>query len=438
MSYKLKSPVFDLILCISDAVDSISPQLADYHRRTAYLAYQLGRQYGLPVARCKALAIAAALHDIGATALKERLNLLNFDTKVSADHKEVHDVHAEVGYLLISSYPAFATAAEIVRFHHVNWRDGAGKLSMGLPVPVESHILHLADRVTVQIDPRKEVLSQVRSICNRVKRKSGEDFMPEVVDAFVRLAEKDFIWFDMVSPSVDISLWKELDWDVISLEGAEFLDLSRFFCRLVDFKSPFTATHSSRVAACGQALAELAGFSMLDQRLISLCGYLHDIGKLCVPLEILDKPAALSTEESAVMRHHAYYTNHILKRIGVFENVRVWSSYHHERLDGSGYPYQLKGEELTTGSRIIAIADVFTAVSEDRPYRSAKNNFDVMDVMNDMARKGMLDTRLVRLLGSRVSEISALMAAAEFSATQEYQEFIDRRTRYLDFVRTGE
>ena len=177
---------------------------------------------------------------------------------------------------------------------------------------------------------------------------------------------------------------------------------------------------------------------MLDQRLISLCGYLHDIGKLCVPLEILDKPAALSTEESAVMRHHAYYTNHILKRIGVFENVRVWSSYHHERLDGSGYPYQLKGEELTTGSRIIAIADVFTAVSEDRPYRSAKNNFDVMDVMNDMARKGMLDTRLVRLLGSRVSEISALMAAAEFSATQEYQEFIDRRTRYLDFVRTGE
>jgi len=452
MSYKLKSPVFDLILCISDAVDSISPQLADHHRRTAYLAYQLGRQFGLPVARCKELAIAAALHDIGATALKERLNLLNFDTKVSADHNavyaahnavyathnEVSAVHAEVGYLLISNYPAFALAAEIVRFHHVNWNDGAGKLNMGLSVPVESHILHLAERVAVQIDPRKEVLSQVRSITNRVKRKSGDDFMPEVVDAFLRLAEKDFIWFDMVSPSADIALWNDLDWDVISLEGAEFLELSRFFCRLVDFKSPFTATHSSRVAVCGQALAELSGFSMLDQRLISLCGYLHDIGKLCVPLEILDKPAALSTEESAVMRHHAYYTNHILKRIGVFENVRVWSSYHHERLDGSGYPYQLKGEELTTGSRIIAIADVFTAVSEDRPYRSARNDIDVMDVMNDMARKGLLDARLIKLLGSRVHEINALMAEAEFSASRDYHEFIDRRTRYMDFVRAGE
>ena len=183
MSYKLKSPVFDLILCIADAVDLISPQMADQHRRTAYLAFQLGRQYGLPVARCKELAIAAALHDIGATALKERLELLNFEPKISTDH-------AEIGYLLISGYPAFSKAAEIVRFHHVNWQDGAGRISMGLPVPVESHILHLADRVTVLVDSGKEVLAQVRGICNRVKRKSGDDFMPEVVDAFLRLPKK--------------------------------------------------------------------------------------------------------------------------------------------------------------------------------------------------------------------------------------------------------
>lgn len=430
MSNRLKSPVFDLILCISDAVDLISPHVADHHRRTAYLAYQLGRQYGLSSARCKDLAIAAALHDIGATSLKERLELLNFETKASSGH-------AETGYLLISGYPAFSKAAEIVRFHHVNWDDSAGGVNMGLQVPVESHILHLADRVTVLVDPRKEVLSQVRSICNRIKRKSGDEFMPEVVDAFLRLAEKDFIWFDMISPSTDIAVWRDLDWDVISLEGSEFLDLARFFCRLVDFKSPFTATHSSRVAACSRALAELAGFSLLDQRQILLCGYLHDIGKLCVPLEILDKPAALSNEEYAIMRHHAYYTNHILKRVGVFENVRVWSSYHHERLDGSGYPYQLKGDELTTGSRIIAIADVFTAVSEDRPYRLARNNIDVMDVMNDLTRKGQLDARLTRLLGTRFEEISAMMAATEFKATQEYQEFTDRRTRFLNFAQTG-
>ena len=241
----------------------------------------------------------------------------------------------------------------------------------------------------------------------------------------------------MISPSADIDLWKELDWDVISLEGLEFLELSRFIARLIDFKSPFTATHSNRVAACGQALAELAGFSILDQRMISLCGYLHDIGKLCVPLEILDKPAALSNEESKVMRHHAYSTNHILRRMGVFENVRIWSSYHHERLDGSGYPYQLRGDDLPTGSRIVAVADVFTAVSENRPYRSARNNFDVMDVMYDLARKGLLDARLIKLLGGRFDEVNAVVAAAELRATHDYQEFIDRRSKYLDFARSG-
>jgi HD-GYP domain-containing protein (c-di-GMP phosphodiesterase class II) len=248
------------------------------------------------------------------------------------------------------------------------------------------------------------------------------------------LAEKDYLWFDMVSPNADIALWHNLDWDIISLEGNEFLELARFFCRIVDFKSPFTSTHSSGVAACGQALAELAGFSILDQRLIYLSGFLHDIGKLCVPSEILEKPAKLSVEENAVMRHHSYYTNHILKRMGVFDNIRVWSAYHHERLDGSGYPYQLKADELPQGARIIAIADVFAALTEDRPYRAGMRQTDVMNTLIEMAQKGMLDARLVKLLGSRFEEICALVLQTERSAAQDYQKFVDRRTRFLEFV----
>ncbi len=318
---------------------------------------------------------------------------MTFEARDSLDH-------AEIGYLLISGFRSFGKPAEIVRYHHTPWNDGRGQESLGLPVPVESHILHLADRVAVLIDPRKELLAQVPNISNRIRRKSGSVFMPEIVDAFLTLAGKDYIWYDLVSSSVDISLWHNMDWEVISLEGDEFLDMARFFCRIVDYKSPFTATHSSGVAACARYLAELAGFSPHDQRLIYLSGYLHDIGKLCVPSEILQKPAALSNEEYSVMRHHAYYTNHILKRVGVFENIRIWSSYHHERLDGSGYPYQLKAEDLPTGARIVAIADVFTAISEDRPYRVGKQQFEVMDVLENLSRRGKLDSPLVKLVQS--------------------------------------
>ncbi|HEY3310871.1 MAG TPA: HD domain-containing phosphohydrolase [Anaerolineales bacterium] len=428
MPYQLKSSLFDLILCISDAVDLISPYVADHHRRVAYLSFQLGRQYGLPLQRCKDLAIAAALHDIGAISLSERLDMLNFETEKSMNH-------SEVGYLLISGLQSFTRAAEIVRFHHTYWADGAGSSSMGLPVPVESHILHLADRVSVLVEPRQEVLSQVKGILTRVKRKTGSMFMPEIVDAFFALAEKDYLWFDLVSPSTDITLWHSLDWDVISLEGNEFLELARFFCRLVDFKSPYTAAHSSGVAACGQALAELAGFSLLDQRLIYLSGYLHDIGKLCVPSEILEKPSTLSRDEYAVMRHHSYYTNHILKRVGVFENIRIWSAYHHERLDGSGYPYHLKEDELPVGSRIIAIADVFTAITEDRPYREGLHKENVMGVLTSQANRNKLDARLVKLLGTRFEEISELVLRAESVAMEDYRSFAERRNKFIEAVR---
>jgi HD-GYP domain-containing protein (c-di-GMP phosphodiesterase class II) len=423
---KMKSSLFDLIVCISDAVDLISPYLANHHRRVAYLSYQLARQYGLPNQRCKDLAIAASLHDVGALSLKERLDMLNFETERSLQH-------AELGYLLISGLKPFLKAADIVRFHHTYWDDGAGNESMGLPVPVESHILFLADRVSILINPREEVLSQVDNIVRQVERKSGSMFMPDVVDAFLELAEKNFIWFDLVSPTMDNAILRDLDWDVISLDGDELLDLAKFFCRIVDFKSPFTASHSSGVATAAQALAGMAGFSLLDQRLMYISGYMHDIGKLCVPSEIIEKPSALSSEESAVMRHHSYYTNHILQRVGVFDNIRTWSAYHHERLDGSGYPYHLKAIDLSEGARITAIADVFTAMMEDRPYRSGLQNQDGLREISEMAKKGLLDERLVGLLTSRFDEISALVLEAENLVGREYQEFIDRRTRYLEF-----
>lgn len=431
MPYKPTIPLFDLILCISDAVDLISPSVADYHRRIAYFAYQLARQVGLSSHRCREIAIAAALHDVGAITLRERLDLLKFEI-------EKPSYHAEIGYLMISGFGRFNKAAEMVRFHHTAWNDGAGSVSMGLPVPIESHILHLADRAFVLIDPRKEILSQVKGNVNRIERKTGSQFMPDVVDAFLELSKRDYFWFDLVAPSQDISLWRELDFGTISLEGEEFLEMARFFSRLVDYKSPYTATHSSAVAVCAQFLAELAGFPANQQRQAHLAGYLHDIGKLCVPAEILIKPSALSKDEFAIMRHHSYYTNHILKRMGVVDAVRVWCAYHHERLDGSGYPYQLKADDLPEGARILAIADVFTAVSEDRPYRAGMQKSHVMEVMNDLAHRGLLDARLVQLLGSQFDVISARLLETERGAGHEYERFVERRGKYLDTLNPAE
>lgn len=419
MPYRVSTNLFDLILCISDAVDLVSPMVSEHHRRVAYLSFQIGRQYGLSRQRCKELAIAAALHDIGALSLRERIDMLSFELDETWQH-------ADVGYLLLSGLERFRVSADIVRFHHVHWNDGAGKEKHGQPVSIESHILHLADRIAVLIDPRKEVLAQARQIRRTLQQKSGSMFMPEILDAFYAVAEKDYLWFDLVAPSSDITVWRDLDWDVISLQGDEFLELAQFFCRIVDFKSPFTATHSSGVAACARVMSEMIGFSNFDQRLMYMAGYLHDLGKLCVPSEILEKPAKLSSDEFAVMRHHSYYTNHILQRVGVLDTVRVWSAYHHERLDGSGYPYHLKAADLSQGSRILAVADVFTAVMENRPYRAGMPKAEGLQVVNDLARTGKLDGDLVKLLNKRFDEIVTSALDAESLASKAYQSFSER------------
>ncbi|MCJ7690936.1 MAG: HD domain-containing protein [Clostridiaceae bacterium] len=104
--------------------------------------------------------------------------------------------------------------------------------------------------------------------------------------------------------------------------------------RLVDFKSRFTASHSSSVAACSETIAKYAGFSKNQAKIIKYAGYLHDLGKLAIPTEILEKPGPLSKEEFDLMRTHAYHTNRVLANVSGFETIRQWGSLHHEKLNG--------------------------------------------------------------------------------------------------------
>ena len=107
-------------------------------------------------------------------------------------------------------------------------------------------------------------------------------------------------------------------------------------------------------------------------------GYLHDLGKIAVPSRILDKPAPPSQHEWAVLREHTYHTFRVLDTIGGMPQISEWAAFHHERLDGTGYPFGHEGKDLTLGARIMAVADIFTAVTEDRPYRAALCEEDAM------------------------------------------------------------
>lgn len=412
----LQVPLFDLVRGLSSAVDLISPAVTDHHKRVAYIAACLGEELGLPAVQRNNLLLAGMLHDIGALSLKERLETLRFE--VENPYR-----HAERGFRLLKTFEPFSKEiAPIVRFHHTPWNEGAGQEFSGERVPFGSHVLHLADRVAVLAGDRTGILGQVKKIRETIQGRAGKPFVPELVDALQSLAAREAFWLDIVSQPIDQILSRKAGLIVVELDLEGLLSLAKLFARIIDFRSQFTATHSSGVAATAGALAGFLGFSGREQKTMTIAGYLHDLGKLAVPPEILEKPAKLTPEEFDVIRSHAFYTCRILERIEGLELVNAWAALHHERLDGTGYPFHLQAEDLSLGSRIMAVADVFTAVTEDRPYRKGMTADRTLQVLQGMADDGALDPQVVSVLREHFDEVNSARIAAQGATSASYRE----------------
>jgi HD-GYP domain-containing protein (c-di-GMP phosphodiesterase class II) len=404
--------LLELVVCLSDAMDFIDPVIISHHKRVSFIAYRIALEMGLPLSVQRDIALAGTLHDIGAFSLKERKDALVFEI-------EDPDIHAERGAALLKLFGPTSNIAPIVRFHHALWNE-TGASGSGT-VPTASHILHLADRVAVLIDKDREVLSQVPSICERIREKKGSMFMPEAVDAFLHLASRECFWLDAMSPMVHSLLSVSMGDTAIDVNSETMAGFSNLFSRIIDFKSPFTVTHSSGVAASAELLAKLTGFTEKDCFSMRIAGHLHDLGKLAVPMEILDKPARLDKQEFNMIRHHAFYTHRLLETLAPLGLINKWASYHHEHLDGSGYPFHLKENDLPLGSQILAVADVFTAITEGRPYRAAMRADEAVNVLDDMVRGSALNRDIVATLKTHYTEIDKARLYAQTSATKDYE-----------------
>lgn len=146
--------------------------------------------------------------------------------------------------------------------------------------------------------------------------------------------------------------------------------IARAFAEIIDAKSPYTYRHSSRVAELARGIGREMGADAATDRLLYRSGLLHDIGKLGVSSSILDKPGRLTDDERAAIELHPLYSWQILSRVGAFSGFARIAAEHHEKLDGSGYPWGVTAADLPRESRILAVADIYEALTADRPYRA--------------------------------------------------------------------
>ena len=268
------------------------------------------------------------------------------------------DRGAEIARMLFLS----EDTAAAIRSLDEHW-DGRGMPDglRGEEIPLAARVLCLAQ--TVEVFHAHGGVRAARAIA---KRRRGRWFDPALVDAFLRFCGDPEFWAQLEAP--DVSRWEPLEL-AIAADDARLDRIAEAFARVIDAKSPFTARHSQRVAELADGIAVVLGFEADERRVLRRAALLHDIGKLAISNRILDKPGKLTDEEFRAVRAHPVHTLRILERAPCFSELAELAANHHEKLDGSGYPGSLGGADLDLAMRVLAVADVYEALTADRPYR---------------------------------------------------------------------
>lgn len=234
-------------------------------------------------------------------------------------------------------------------------------------IPLYSRIALLAQVVDVfcTADGPQAALREVRA-------RSGQWFDPALVAALDRTARDAAFWAMLGSATIDREvLALEPGRLRVPLDDDYLDDIAAAFGQVIDSKSPFTSGHSARVADYVEQIAAVLGLPAQRRRWLKRGALLHDVGKLGVSNAVLDKAGKLDAGEWQSVRQHAQFTEAILSRIGAFGELARVAAAHHERLDGGGYPHGLAGDDISLETRIITTADIFDAISAERPYRGA-------------------------------------------------------------------
>lgn len=372
------SRALDLGLVDDEIEKGLQVALGQRHgERVAYIAMRLGRDLGLSKKDLVHLTVAGLLHDIGA---------LGCFREYHGDRR-IMEKHCLEGAFAVKRFPAGAIIARAIKYHHET-PDPEHSALRAFPeeVPLMARILSLADKIDLRLKRRLSSHRERDEIIEWVTAETGTVFYPEVAAAFKRVVQKEAFWLDIEQPDLlQIALgllcgqWQLPATRELVIGFTD--DLAITFADLIDQKSKFTARHSRSVAEIVERLARGLGWKQDRLHEIYIAGLLHDLGKLSIPKKILDKPGPLDQDEIDIIRTHTYYTHRLLTDAGFPTRMAEWAAHHHERLDGKGYPFALAGKEIDEGSRLMTIADIFAALTEDRPYRLAMTPSEAIAVI---------------------------------------------------------
>jgi len=376
--------------------------LMNHSKRIAYISVKIGRELLLTNEEIFDLASLAILHDNGAS-----MKILQDNLKGTAKEKinimESRKEHCIIGEDNLRNFPFLTNPQNIIRYHHEKY-DGSGFFGLSKDeIPLLAQIIAISDILDLAFDLRNAINKEI--ITAFVHEYRNTFFSPVLSDVFLKIANHHEFWEALSDKNIDDSLKKVIPIFSHELSYNEVRTITKTFSKIIDAKSEYTQTHSSGLSEKLEKMAEFYKMDTIMTLKLLIATDLHDLGKLAINNNLLDKPGELSKEEFEEIKRHPKITRLCLQDIKGFEEITKWASNHHEKLDGSGYPEGLIAKDLDFNSRLITCLDIYQALREERPYRKSMDHNKAMEILKSMAEAGQLDHIIVDDINSVFSNI---------------------------------
>ena len=387
-----------LSLSLDYVENEIIKTARNHGKRVAVLTNLMAKEAGYPQDVLYALTQSAVLHDCAlAEYLKDELSRGN----KSLDETNMYE-HCVIGEKMMTKLPFYHLVRGTVLFHHER-ADGKGALGLKQDmVPLYAQLIHIADMVDVGFSLDTMDREKFAAIREWLNKERGSAVSDESADLFMKAIGFETLMSITGENCRNIvrTMIPELS-DDIPIEALR--EISTFFAKITDYKSNFTWRHSIGIAEKAESMGQYYNYDRETCDRLYVAGALHDIGKLLISNDILEKPGKLSNTEYKEIQNHAMGTWKLLSAVGGLEEIASWASLHHEKLDGSGYPFGYKADQLGKNERLLACLDIYQALVEQRPYKAGLSHNEAMAILFKMGAAGQLDPDVINDINIRFS-----------------------------------
>ncbi|MBC5630390.1 HD domain-containing protein [Clostridium sp. NSJ-6] len=406
----------DIVIVIQRTLDSMDDRLAGHGEKVAYIMYKLLKCHGgysdEEILRMITLAV---FHDIGVYKIEERDHIVDMDLEIPMNH-------SVYGYLFIKYFSPLSDLADIVLGHHLYPKDFND--SAKVKIPKEALILNLADSIAVlqlhfnKIDPML------------ILNKSSNDLLEEHKELFKKACNE----YDLIEKIETDTYLNEL-YEILDkreLSRREIIAYARMLNYAIDFRSESTVVHTITVEEISWQISKMLGLDDYKSTIIKIASMLHDIGKLSIPINILEKKGKLTQEEFEIIKCHTIVGYNILSNMGI-DDIRDIATLHHEKLNGTGYPFCLKGDNISKEARIVAVADVLSALIGKRSYKDEFSKDEVISILSNMASNYEIDKDICKLVIENYDYIEKRVKANTKNTLKLYKNLMNEYKELLEY-----